>query len=299
MSALDPLARLLPAGWRPTLAARGEDTEQARRLADILGVAAGELPSLRLGPRLHYRPFTVAKPDGRERRLLAPSPALKRLQRRLLDGYLAGLPSHPCATAFAPGSSVVRNARPHARSALVATVDLRDFFESTRAARVRSFFAGQGWRGEALGVLMRLCVHRDGLPQGAPTSPCLSNLVNAGLDERLLRLCRRSGAAYTRYGDDLTFSWASGRMPGDFRPAVEDLLARAGYEVQPRKGWRVAPIAARPRVTGLVLCGGGRLGVPWPLRWRMWCLRWRSWWTADEGTRARLRGYEGYVRMLG
>jgi hypothetical protein len=240
----------------------------------------------------------AAKPDGRPRRLLAPSPALKRLQRRLLDNYLAGLPAHPCATAFGPGASIVRNARAHSRGALVATVDLRDFFESTRAARVRAFFAGQGWRGEALRTLMRLCVFRDGLPQGAPTSPCLSNLVNVPLDERLQRLCRRSGAIYTRYGDDLTFSWASGRMPGGFQRTVEDHLSWAGYEVQPRKGWRVAPVASRPRVTGLVLRGGGRIGVPWSLRRRIWWLRWWSWLTADAALRSRLRGYEGFLRML-
>ena len=193
---------------------------------------------------------------------------------------------------------VSTTSRPHACSTLVATVDLRDFFESTRAARVRAFLAGQGWRDEELRTLMRLCVYRDGLPQGAPTSPWLSNLVNVPLDERLQRLCRRSGAIYTRYGDDLTFSWATGRMPGGFQRTVEDHLSWAGYEVQPRKGWRVAPIAARPRVTGLVLRGGGRIGVPWSLRRRVWCLRWRAWLSADEGVRARLRGYEGYLRML-
>lgn len=298
MNASAPLARLLPAGWRPLLGAPGAVTESARRLADILAVDVGELPALRLGARLHYRPFAVAKPDGRERRLLAPSPALKRHQRRLLDHYLARIPAHPCATAFGPGSSIVRNARPHARSALIATVDLRDFFETTRAGRVRAFFAGQGWRDEGLRTLMRLCVYRDGLPQGAPTSPCLSNLVNVPLDERLRLLCRRSGATYTRYGDDLTFSWPSGRMPGGFRRAVEDHLASAGYEIQPRKGWRVRPIGARPIVTGLVLTGDGGLGVPWPLRRRMWLMRWQSWWSADEGVRARLRGFEGYLKMV-
>jgi hypothetical protein len=298
MNAFEPLVRLLPAGWRPPLVASLTSSESAVRLASLLDLDVGEILSLRLGPRLHYRPLAIAKPDGRQRRVLAPSPALKRLQRRLLDNDLARIPAHPCATAFGPGSSIVRNARPHARSTLVATVDLRDFFESTRAARVRAFFAGQGWRGQELRTLMRLCVYRDGLPQGAPTSPCLSNLVNVGLDERLARLCQRTGAIYTRYGDDLTFSWASGRLPDGFRSAVEDHLSWAGYEVQPRKGWRVAPVASRPRVTGLVLRGGGRIGVPWSLRRRIWWLRRWSWLTADAGLRARLRGYEGFLRML-
>jgi hypothetical protein len=294
----EPLTRLLPAGLRLLLAPPRVRSEQAQRLADILQVDVGELASIRLGARFHYRPFTVVKPDGRQRRLLAPSPALKRLQRRLLDHYLAPIPAHPCATAFRRGSSVVHNARAHAWQRLIATVDLRDFFESTRAARVRAFFVKHGWRDEALQALMRLCVYRNGLPQGAPTSPCLSNLVNIPLDERLERLARRAGAVYTRYGDDLTFSWNGDRLPGGFQRAVEDALHAAGYEIQPRKGWCVKPIAHRPRVTGLVLTGDRRVCIPWALRWRMWCLRWRSWWSADEEVLAELRGYQGYARMV-
>jgi RNA-directed DNA polymerase len=298
MNPLDPLIRLVPAGLRPLLTPPRAPSEQARDLAEVLGVDAGELDAIRLGPRYHYRPFTIAKPDGRERRVLAPSPALKRLQRALLVNYLAGLPIHPCATAYYPGASTVRNAGPHARSRLVATVDLHDFFESTRAARVRRYFVEQGWRDESLQALMRLCVFRGGLPQGAPTSPCLSNLANVRLDERLELLARRARAIYTRYGDDLTFSWASDRMPSGFTRSVEDALASAGYEIQPRKGWQVSPIRVRPVVTGLVLAGDGRLRVPWALRLRMGLLRWRSWWPAGEDASARLRGYQGYVHMV-
>ena len=177
-------------------------------------------------------------------------------------------------------------------------MDLRDFFESTRAARVRKCFVEQGWRDESLRALMRLCVFRDGLPQGAPTSPCLSNLANVKLDERLQGLARRARAIYTRYGDDLTFSWTSESMPSDFTRAVEDALSSAGYEIQPRKGWRVSPIGDRPVVTGLVPAGDGRLRVPLALRLRMWFLRWRSWWPAGGDASARLRGYDGYVHMV-
>jgi hypothetical protein len=298
MNTLEPLTRLLPAALRLLLAPPFARSEQAQRLARLLNVDVSELASLRMGARFHYRPFTTAKPDGRERRVLAPSPALKMLQRRLLDNYLAQLPVHGCATAFRSGSSIVHNARFHAWQKLIATVDLRDFFESTRAARVRAFFVKQGWRDEGLQTLMRLCVYRNGLPQGAPTSPCLSNLVNLPLDERLWRLAQRAGAIYTRYGDDLTFSWSSERLLGGFQRAVEDSLQAAGYEMQPRKGWRVSPISDQPCVTGLVLTGDGRVRIPWALRWRMWCLRWKSWWSADEDVRAKLHGYKGYVRMV-
>jgi hypothetical protein len=239
-----------------------------------------------------------AKANGRERRLLAPSPALKRLQRELLVKYLSRLPIHPCATAFFPGASTVLNARPHASRRLIATVDLRDFFESTHASRVRRCFLDQGFRDESLRMLMRLCVFRDGLPQGAPTSPCLSNLVNVRLDDRLAHLAGQAGAVYTRYGDDLTFSWTCEHMPSSFTGAVEDVLGSAGYEIQTLKGWRVTPVSDRPVVTGLVLTGDGQLRVPPALLLRMRFLRLRSWLPAGKDALARLRGYEGYMHML-
>lgn len=289
MSAWDPLIRLFPAtGPSPQLAS----------LAGILAVEADELASLRLGARYHYRHFEIAKGDGRPRGIAAPSAALKALQRRLLDRLLAPLPVHDNATAFRRGHSVVVNARRHAHQTLIATVDLCDFFGATRAGRVRRFFARQGWEGAALQALMRLCVYRDGLPQGAPTSPCLSNLVNVGLDQRLSDLAARTGALCTRYGDDLTFSWRAARMPDGFRNAVEDALAAAGYAVQPAKGWRVSRIEERPRITGLILTGAGGVRVPWPARWRAWWWRWRAWWSASKAVRAKAAGFAGWLRMV-
>src|SRR5262249_38020199 len=177
MNAMEPLSRLIPASLRSLLSPPSH-SGQAQRLAEILGVNAGELASIRMGPRYHYRPFTITKPDGRERRILAPSPALKTVQRQLLVRFLQRLPVHACASAFRSGWSIRDNARRSAGQTLIATVDLRDFFESTRGGRVRAFFVKQGFHQDALDVLMRLCVYRNGLPQGAPTSPSLSNLVN-------------------------------------------------------------------------------------------------------------------------
>lgn len=269
------------------------------QLSYILGVAASELPSLRLGRRYHYRPFTVAKRDGRERRILAPSPALKEIQQRLLRNYLQGLPAHPAATAFMPGSSVVANARRHAGQSLIATVDLEDFFESTPYHRVRRFFTQQGWDGRALSTLARLCTYRGSLPQGAPTSPALSNLVNVELDAALSALARRAGAVYTRYGDDMTFSWRSGEIPAYFEPAVQREVMATGYRIQPRKAWRVYRASQEPEITGLVLGRDGSVIPPKRVRQELRKLRWLAWWTRDRETLARLRGYEAYLNTPG
>jgi len=288
------LAWLPPSFW----ADRSGDRAASDRLAEMLGMTRSELNSFRFGPRFFYRPLSIPKAIGGERHLLAPSPSLKRLQRRLLDAYLIKLPTHPCATAFHPGGSTVRHARPHADGRLIACVDLRDFFGSTSAARVRRFWLSEGWPEGDVRILMALTTFQGRLPQGAPTSPALSNLVNRRLDERLDRLARRSEAVYTRYGDDLTFSWREGTMPGAFMKKVEDILGREGYQVQPAKGWRVGPARERPVVAGIVLAGDGRLRVPWRTRVRTAWLRWRWRWTGDPREHARWRGYAGYLRMV-
>ena len=280
-------------------------SEGERKLAQILKISANELPTMRLGGRYYYRPFAVPKQDGRgriyaQRHILAPSPALKELQRRLLRRYLAYLPVHPAAMAFHRGASIAVNARRHAGSAVIATTDLADFFESTSARRVREFFIRQGWRAEALAALMRLCVYNNGLPQGAPTSPCLSNLVNADLDAALDALARRAGAVYTRYGDDLTFSWKiNDNVPSFFQAAVRRELLAAGYQIQPRKGWQVWRAADEPEIAGVVLGHDGSIHSPARVRREVQRLRWRLWWKrSDKAAQARLNGYNGFLHML-
>lgn len=161
---------------------------------------------------------------------------------------------------------------------------------------MRRFFLAQGWRGEALAALMRLCTYRDALPQGAPTSPCLSNLVNAELDADLTELARRAGARYTRYADDLTFSWSAGDVPAYFESKLGVILRAAGYAVQPCKAWRVWRLAQSPQVTGLVLGADGGVSAPPALRRRVRWLRWLWWWRRDARTAKRIEGYETYLK---
>lgn len=268
------------------------------RLARCVGLEASQLGDLVWGRRFYYRPSLLTKPDGRQRRILAPSPELKALQKALLKNYLCRLPVHPAATAYRPRASIVNNARKHVGQALVLTVDLADFFESTSAQRVRAFFVSQGWQGAALETLMRLCVYRNGLPQGAPTSPCLSNLVNLELDQSLADLAQLSGARYTRYGDDLTFSWRTPAVPGDFIARVTDLLEHFGYEVQLRKGWKVQRREDLPRIAGVVLKPDGKLKSDSISKWQLWRLRWQVWWRRDKQAQARLNGYKGFLKMF-
>ena len=145
---------------------------------------------------------------------------------------------------------------------------------------------------------MRVCVYRGGLPQGAPTSPCLSNLVNVELDDAVSEIARRAGARYTRYGDDLTFSWRQDSAPGDFAPMVTDCVRYFGYESQPRKGWAWRTKADAPQVTGVVIGPDGRLQASEKVRKEARRIWWQWVWKGDEETESRLRGYEGFLKMF-
>ena len=195
---------------------------------------------LQVKPR--YRRFTVPKRSGGQRTILEPEPKLKQLQRRVHRRLLRRLRCHEAATGFRPGLSIVHNALPHVGKAVVVRMDLFQFFPQTRAERVRRYFRFLGWNRRAVNALVQICTYRGGLPQGAPTSPVLSNLVNYPLDARLAALARRLGADYTRYVDDLTFSFAEDD-PAAVRYLVrrtKSILAEYGYWINHHKKLRIS-----------------------------------------------------------
>lgn len=175
-------------------------------------------------PLRHYRWTTVAKRDG-VRVLAAPKPRLKEIQRRLLRHLLEPIPVHPTAHGCVRGRSVRSALAPHAGSAVVIRADIDGFFPSIAAGRVwgllRTAGLPEGVAHCVTGLMTtvappairrvvdpalrpRLTVPH--LPQGAPSSPMVANLVAFTLDRRLAGLADHFGARYTRYVDDLTFS---------------------------------------------------------------------------------------------
>jgi len=121
---------------------------------------------------------------------------------------LKRLRTHSAAKGFQPGESIVTNALPHVKRAVVVRLDVRDFFPTTHATRIKAYFRRIGWNRRTARWLTMICTHQHGLPQGAPTSPRLSNLVNYRLDARIAGMSKKLGANYTRYADDITLSFA-------------------------------------------------------------------------------------------
>lgn len=212
-----------------------------------------------------YRTFEIPKRTGGVRTINAPIGLIRNCQEALAPLLLAAYRAHPGAHGFIPARSILTNAKQHAGQRLVFNIDLQDFFPTINFGRVRGLFMAAPFHmGAAAATAMaQICTHKNGLPQGAPTSPVLSNFIATALDRRLMRLARDNGVRYSRYADDITFSTNQQSFPvglvafepGDKpRPIVGEALARAiaesGFAVNAGKV-RLQTQHERQSVTGL------------------------------------------------
>lgn len=250
--------------------------DDARDLATAMGITLPELRFLAFDRRVsrisHYRRFALPKKSGGERIISAPMPRLKRAQYWVLDRLLANAALHPGAHGFVKGRSIVSNALPHVGQDVVINLDLKNFFPSIAMPRIKGVFAQMGYSEQLATTLALLCteaateqVSVDGeqyfvacgeraLPQGAPSSPALTNILCRRLDARLSGCAAKLGFTYTRYADDLTFS-----APGEARKLAGKLLWRVkqivideGFTPHPDKQ-HVMRRAQRQTVTGVVV----------------------------------------------
>jgi RNA-directed DNA polymerase len=221
-----------------------------------------------------YTTHTIPKRDGSERPICAPKKQLKWVQRQILRHILGKVPVHPAAHGFVNGRSTVTNATPHVGAELVVKFDLKEFFPTVHYFRVMGLFASLGYAtgncmfgtddtsNQVAPVLARLCCYTPDpkrwgtavLPQGAPTSPAISNLMCRRLDARLEGLAKANHGTYTRYADDLTFSFpkAEGLNLGRFRWWVDQVCHQEGFVVNQEK-FRVIRDSQRQVVTGIVV----------------------------------------------
>lgn len=201
-------------------------------------------------PKHFYRHFTILKANGKERPIDEPLPDLKHVQYWILSNILEKIPVSPHAKAFVKKRGVKENARFHRAQSVVVTMDIKDFFPSVNINSIATIFNNLGYSSDVSSFLAYLCCYEYSLPQGAPTSPYLSNIRLKNFDERIAEYTIEKKIRYTRYADDLTFS-------GSFNPhhlikRVSDWLYEEGFSLNPQKT-RVAYQNARQEVTGIVV----------------------------------------------
>jgi len=190
--------------------ANGKPVESAHDAALFFGVSLGKLTYAlyRAPDEQRYRAFEIPKRTGGMRQIHAPVGLIRELQEKLAPLLQLHYAAHPGAHGFIKERSILTNAAEHVGQRQVLNVDLEDFFPSVNFGRVRGIFMAPPFKlGPAAAALFaQLCTHRNGLPQGAPTSPPLSNFAAVQLDRALSRLARENGVRYSRYADDITFS---------------------------------------------------------------------------------------------
>ena len=222
-----------------------------RELIDRLALTESDVQSISVP---EYHEVHIPKSGGGTRRLEIPDARTLAMQRRILHRLLGRLRCHPAAVGFEPGLSIVDAAQPHTNKRIVIRIDIQRFFESTAAERVEQYFRHIGWNDDAVQFLMTMVTWNGHLPQGAATSPRLSNLVNARLDTALQKVAQRFHGDYTRYADDITlsFNFWSGRKARGVVQIVRRALTQAGYRMNGRKT-RILRRHQRQHVMGLTV----------------------------------------------
>ncbi|WP_272961669.1 reverse transcriptase domain-containing protein, partial [Alcanivorax jadensis] len=232
-----------------------------RALAHSLGTT---LPKLnytvyKLGVSRFYNEFEIEKSDGGKRTINAPEGRLKIIQDRLkvlLDELYS---PHPSASAYIKERGIVYNAKKHVKRKVVANIDLKNFFGTIHFGRVRGVLIAKPYclRADTATLIAHICCLDGVLPQGSPASPVISNMISRRMDRELSLMAKKNRAHYSRYADDITFSFKSKKDTElfDFKNrSVGSKIVRCieenGFSLNERKT-RIQFSSERQTVTGL------------------------------------------------
>lgn len=229
-------------------------------------------------PSKQYRIFSIPKKSGGSREICTPSTTIKIIQQKLnfiLQNIYKKLYQKKFSVhGFIYGKNIQTNAQVHADKEYVFNIDLLDFFPSINFGRVYGMFMNKPYNlaRNVAAVLARICSFKDArhdiLPQGAPTSPIISNMICARMDDKLYRFAKEFDCKYTRYADDITFSTNRPKFPkelGIITPTpvrqrlgaevgkeLNEIIESNGFSINPKKIW-IQPRVCRQRVTGLIV----------------------------------------------
>lgn len=243
-------------------------------LSIYLGMSAEHLRGLVANVELHYRDYYIRKKSGGTRLIEAPDVMLKEAQRWIYINVLCKENAvQDCVHGFMPSficgdrnRDIVTNAIPHSGHDWLINIDLKDFFHTVKLEKVKGYFETLGYTDEVTKTLIALCTRKGRLPQGAPTSPMLSNIIALQLDKEMLMFCKPRGITYTRYADDMTLS-ANGDVTMPDLKDIYTIIYKQGFLVNRRKT-KVRHAGCRQEVTGLTVTTG--VHVPKKYRKEVW-----------------------------
>lgn len=268
-----------------------------KELAEFLGIEYKQLRFLTYHRDVvrfdNYARYTIPKKKGGVRSIAAPKKILKDVQRRILDEILNKIVVSDCANGFIKGKSIISGAEIHKNSnvELLINIDLENFFETITFERVRGMFQRFGYSGYVSSLLAMICTYCERmemeikgekvyvktseriLPQGSPASPMITNIICSKLDNRLNGLASKYNFTYSRYADDMSFSFNEGNEVLKFTSESEDsinvgkvlgiiskIIKEEGFTVNTEKT-KFLRKNNRQAITGIVI-NNGKIGVP-------------------------------------
>lgn len=199
----------------------------------LMKVNSNFLSSVISCPQKFYRDFTIPKRSSGTRTITAPYPSLKYIQRWILSNILDKVKIHGCAHGFVRKRSILTNVKIHQGNKYLLKIDLKDFFPSIKIDWVIQIFKELGYEHTVAFYMASICCCEDQLPQGAPTSPAISNIAVRHLDRRLYRLAKKFTLNYSRYADDIAFS--GNKINGCFVRYACDIIKDCGLTVNENK----------------------------------------------------------------
>lgn len=211
-----------------------------------------------------YKQFSIPKKSGGTRTISAPRYKLKTIQKCINEVLNAIFTPHFTATGFVPKKSILDNAKLHTGKQFVYNTDLKDFFPSVDFRRIKSVLGlkpfnlinenGTQTKGkEHLAFLIaNLCCENGSLPQGAPTSPTLTNVVCQRLDKNLFKFAKSIKATYSRYADDITFSANKPIFDAEFNKKLAEIITKENFKINEAKT-RLQKAGEQQSVTGIVV----------------------------------------------
>lgn len=239
----------------------------------------------------NYNLFSISKRSGGKRWIHSVKGRLFYLQKFINEEILQKVQSHPSSFAFHSSGGIRNCAQIHCGAKWIFQFDLKDFFYSISEYQVYKAFCLLGYKKLLSFEMARICttIHLSEeatikyirrslsgcfdlqksempykkcvkigvLPQGAPTSPMLSNLVSIKLDELLYDYCRKNNFIYSRYADDLTFSASAlpaNKSIGKIQKEVIQIIRKGGF-MENREKMRVAGPGSKKIVLGLLVDG--------------------------------------------
>jgi RNA-directed DNA polymerase len=223
-------------------------------LANLFGLKWSELKNIIDKNHLYYHDFFILKrKTNKKRKISAPSKELFYIQKEIQNKILENIAINNFAFGFVKDKSIFDNANYHIKSEKILSIDLKDFFPSIGFTQVYYIFYNIcGYHSDVASSLAKIVMKDGGLPQGAPTSPIISNIVCYKMDYRLQKLAEKNNIKYSRYADDIVFSGEKNKINNKLFYVVNKIIEDEGYIINDDKT-KFLDKSKRMEVTGLVI----------------------------------------------